>query len=363
MQSNDPRRFHPQEFVARAFLKKHIVFSLGLIVFNICNLVPPGNAVKDCRAAVPDAGQVENPVYNLVTEPAVVLGPNRSGRTGMGNVMSATFLRRASALMTLTLGALLLGPCAAAQRSGVPASAVRRKQKPAAGKPAADQPASTIPAYQPKPLTPVPLDQVPAVAPVVKYKDGELSIEAHNSTLSDVLKAVRQQTGAELEIPPNASERVVADLGPGPARQVLADLLNGTHFNYVMVGSSTDPSAVQSIFLTSKATSGSVESAATGVGRPRLPEPAPAAVAPEPDPPDSDDAEANDDQQPPADQSAEQQNSQTPGQAPKTPEQLLQELQRQQQQQQQQNGQPGQAQPGIFPNQPPTAAPHPNKPE
>jgi len=277
--------------------------------------------------------------------------------------MSGTVLRRASALMTLTLGALLLGPCAAAQRGGVPGSAVKKKQKPAAVKSAADQPASTIPAYQPKPLTPVPLDQVPAVAPVVKYKDGELSIEAHNSTLSDVLKAVRQQTGAELEVPPNATERVVADLGPGPARQVLAELLNGTHFNYVMVGSSTDPSSVQSIFLTSKTTSGSVESAATGVGRPRFPEPAPAAVATEPDPPDSDDAEANDDQQPPADQSAEPQNSQTPNQTPKTPEQLLQELQRQQQQQQR-NGQAGQPQPGLLPNQPPTAAPpNPNKPE
>ena len=364
MQTNDPRHFHPQELLKRAFLKKRIVFSLGLRVFNICNLVPLDTAVKDCKPAVSASGMLKTG-YNRASEPAVVLGPNCTGARGMGNVMSGTVLRRASALMTLTLGALLLGPCAAAQRSGVPRSAVKKKQKPAAGQAAAAQPVATIPAYQPKPLTPVPLDQVPAVAPVVKYKDGELSIEAHNSTLSDVLKAVRQQTGAELEIPPNATERVVADLGPGPARQVLADLLNGTHFNYVMVGSSTDPSAVLSIFLTSKTTSGSVESAATGLGRPRIPEPAPAATAPEADPPDADDAEANDEQQPAADQSAEQQNSQNPGQAPKTPEQLLQELQRQQQQQQQQqNGQAGQAQPGLLPNQPPTAAPpNSNKPE
>jgi len=58
---------------------------------------------------------------------------------------------------------------------------------------------------------------------------------AHNSTLADVLRAVRKLTGAEMEIPPNATERVVADIGPGPARTVLAELLNGTHFNYVMV--------------------------------------------------------------------------------------------------------------------------------
>ncbi len=55
-----------------------------------------------------------------------------------------------------------------------------------------------------------------------------------------------------MEIPPNATERVVADIGPAPARDVLAQLLNGTHFNYVMVGSTTDPSTIQSIILTAK---------------------------------------------------------------------------------------------------------------
>jgi hypothetical protein len=268
--------------------------------------------------------------------------------------------RPASLAATLTLCLACLPPTAAAQRGGVRRLPAKKQANSAQAK------AATLPAYKPAPLAPVPLDQVPAVAPVVNYKDGELSIEAHNSTLADVLKAVRQQTGAELEIPANASERVVADIGPGPARQVLAELLNGTHFNYVIVGSTTDPSAVQSIFLTSKSTAGPVESAATGIGRPRLPETSPAATVPEPDPPSddaNDGAENGEDSQ--ADQTADQQNSQNPGQqTPKTPEQLLQELQRQQQQQQQ-NGQPGRPQqPGILPNQPPTAAPpNPNKPE
>jgi hypothetical protein len=245
-------------------------------------------------------------------------------------------------------------PAATAQRGGVRKFGTKN-QKPPAGQ----AKTAALPAYQPAPLTPVPLDQVPAIAPVVKYKDGELTIEAHNSTLADVLKAVHQQTGAELELPPNATERVVADIGPGPAREVLAELLNGTHFNYVMVGSSSDPSAVHSIFLTSKASSSPGESA--GAARPRPPEPAPVAVVPEPaDSAETDDAESGD-EQPATDQTAEQQNSGQP--APKTPEQLLQELQRQQQQAQQKK-QPGQDQPGLLPNQPPTAAPPPpNKPE
>jgi hypothetical protein len=61
MQTNDPRHFHPQEFVVRAFLKKRIVFGLGLRVFNICNLVPPGNAVKDCGSATPDRRAARKP--------------------------------------------------------------------------------------------------------------------------------------------------------------------------------------------------------------------------------------------------------------------------------------------------------------
>jgi hypothetical protein len=266
-------------------------------------------------------------------------------------------LKRVFLFLALTLCSALLIPDATAQKGGVGKPAAK-KQKPSAAQPQAQAQNPAIPAYQPAPLSPVPLDQVPAVAPKVNYKDGELTIVAHNSTLVDVLKAVRQQTGAELEIPSNATERVIADLGPGPARQVLADLLNGTHFNYVMVGSSTDPSAVQSIFLTPKT---GVEAASSGAARPgQLPERPPATTVAEPEPPPADDTADgadNDDTPAAAEQTADQQNQQNPGQqTPKTPEQLLQELQRQQQQQQQQqqNGQPPQ---GILPNQPPTTAP------
>ena len=93
---------------------------------------------------------------------------------------------------------------------------------------------------------------MPALPPQVRYSRGQLTIVAENSTLADILRAVRAQTGAMVEVPPNATERVVTHLGPGPARDVLAALLNGTHFNYVMLGSPAHPDSVERLILTSK---------------------------------------------------------------------------------------------------------------
>jgi hypothetical protein len=218
--------------------------------------------------------------------------------------------------------------------------------------------------YKPETLAPLPLEQVPTVPPQVSYRNGELTIVAHNSTLGDVLRAVRKQTGANFDVPPNATERVVTDLGPGPARDVLAALLNGSHFDYVILGSISDPTQIERLVLTPKTTA-----------------PETASVAPPPPPPqtlpnrfgqpvnlqqvrpaenDSAESDAADDSVDNSDDSSTDQpddsanNSQDSGQAPtpKTPEQLLQELQRQQQLQQ-----PGQPQ-IVYPN----GLPSPNQP-
>jgi hypothetical protein len=98
-------------------------------------------------------------------------------------------------------------------------------------------------------LTP---EQRPAALPIVIYLDGKLSVSANNSTLGDVLRAIAAKTGAAIEIPGNAGERVVSQLGPAPARDVVAALLNGSHFNYVVVGTEADPNAVARVVLTAK---------------------------------------------------------------------------------------------------------------
>ena len=112
------------------------------------------------------------------------------------------------------------------------------------------------------PLTQVPLDQLPAAAPQVTYQDGMLAIAAQNATLAEILRDVRQLTGATIEIPPSgANERVVVQLGPGAPRDVLAALLNGTSFNYVMLGSTSNPMSVATVMLSSKP-GGEVQTAA-----------------------------------------------------------------------------------------------------
>ncbi|MBV9479130.1 MAG: hypothetical protein JO249_00035 [Acidobacteria bacterium] len=94
-------------------------------------------------------------------------------------------------------------------------------------------------------------EAIPPSPPEVQYADGQLTIDAANSTLGDILKAVRDALGAEIDIPAKASrERMAARLGPGPAREVLSSLLGWTEYNYVIQASDDDPTSIQSILLT-----------------------------------------------------------------------------------------------------------------
>jgi len=110
---------------------------------------------------------------------------------------------------------------------------------------------SPLPSGQMGPLPQIPLDSIPPVPPEVTYRDGDLTIVAPNSTLSDILRCIRDQTGAEMEIPV-ASDRVATRFRPGPVRRVLVELLNGSHFNYVLVGSLADVNSVTRVVLLPK---------------------------------------------------------------------------------------------------------------
>jgi len=71
----------------------------------------------------------------------------------------------------------------------------------------------------------------------VIFRNGMLRIHTERATLAQVLFEVQKLTGAEIAIPAGAeSEEIAADLGPAPAREVLATLLNGSRYNFIFVG-------------------------------------------------------------------------------------------------------------------------------
>jgi len=220
---------------------------------------------------------------------------------------------------------------------------------------------------QPPPPPPTP-EQGPSSPPEVSYQAGQLLIVARNSTMGDVLNAVKQKTGAAVEMPASSSERVVGKFGPGAPRDVMAQLLNGSHYDYVLLGSPADPGALKKVVLMARVSGPqpnpsqqAQQQMPPGHANPGFQNPAyqqNLQAVPEVDndqpveeanPDTSQDVQPpEEEQQPTADQAPADQPQ--PGQQPmvKTPEQLLRELQQQQQQQQQdQNGQP------APPQQPP----------
>ena len=269
--------------------------------------------------------------------------------------------------VALSLAILCPAVFTSAQAAG---SAQRRAIKARAKK--AELP--PLPSGPTGPVQPMPLDAIASVPPQVTYENNQLTIIASNSTLADVLRAVRKTTGADIDVPA-APERVVTHLGPGPARDVLADLLNGSRFNYVLLGAAGNDTALTRVVLVAKtegATSPSqpvppaqqpgMGMAQTGPGV----QPPPGAVPPDVNDPavadeNSDNNVVDDnngvDQQPPP-EAAEQPNpdQSNPDQPQvKTPQQMLQEMQqRQMQMQMQQQQQPGQPPQGSgMPPHPP----------
>ena len=93
----------------------------------------------------------------------------------------------------------------------------------------------------------------PAVPPpkppvTVTFGNGMLRIRAEKATFAQVLSEVQRQTKAEIAIPAGADkEEVDADLGPAPVLDVLASLLNGSPYNFILVGNEL---SVERVILT-----------------------------------------------------------------------------------------------------------------
>lgn len=177
---------------------------------------------------------------------------------------SASVARRLAARFTASLTAcaalcatpllLLPGAPVNAQTSGAQTNGAqtnRAQAKSTSAPPAAhahksvhthEKPSPAVPAPLPPPppapvLPPVPnwpANDLPGAASVV-YDSRGLLIVASNSSLSQILKDISTDTGAKVE-GLGADQRIFGTYGPGPARDVISQLLDGSGYNVLMIG-------------------------------------------------------------------------------------------------------------------------------
>lgn len=119
--------------------------------------------------------------------------------------------------------------------------------------PQAEEPASTVP--EPEPPAPQPAPKKVDIA----VEGGLLSLNSNKASLAEVLDELRKQTGAEIVVPAGAErEEVAVSLGPAAPRDVIAQLLNGSRYNFIIVGAHNDASKVERLILTPKTGGGVV---------------------------------------------------------------------------------------------------------
>jgi hypothetical protein len=229
-------------------------------------------------------------------------------------------------------GALVTAQANTAQTSPAPAPAstpthksVHLRKKPAA---AVVAPAPQ-PAPPPAPVLPPPPDwpanDLPVAASVV-YDSRGLLVVASNSSLAQILKEVSIDTGAKLEgmgaDPGTLDQRIYGTYGPGPARDVLNQLLDGSGYNVLLIGDRGQGTPRRIVL-----------SPQSGSAMPNTAHNAPTQPSADDNESDQSPPEAEQEQPPPQ----PVQNGSAPPVPVRTPQQMMQERDRQQQQMQ--NGQ------------------------
>lgn len=112
-------------------------------------------------------------------------------------------------------------------------------------------------AVAPAPPPPARPAEMPPKPPKVACNGDTLTISADNSTLESILALVRGCTGAKMDVPEGAGKiRSFEQLGPGPVRKVLDELLSGTQYNYVIQSSDQNPAKVETVLLTMRTSEG-----------------------------------------------------------------------------------------------------------
>lgn len=127
------------------------------------------------------------------------------------------------------------------------------------------------------PAQPVPasLPPAPSKPPLrVTFNDGLLTISSNKASLSEILFEVHERTGADIAIPAGAEqEKVAAEFGPGPAPEVLAHLLNGSSFNFLILSAEGGSGRLDRVILSPRTEGGVSAPPAPMPGRQPAPAP------------------------------------------------------------------------------------------
>ncbi|MGC1423193.1 MAG: hypothetical protein WA354_15720 [Terracidiphilus sp.] len=181
-------------------------------------------------------------------------------------------------------------------------------------------------AQAPPPMPNWPVNDKPNPASVVWDANG-LRINASNSSLQQILNEVSTETGTKVE-GMGADQRIYGVYGPGKARDVISQLLQGSGYNILLAGD-IGQGAPREIVLSPR------QSGPAG---------APGGMNRQQQDPDEDIPDQPEEQQQPIQPPPQSQAPMRPGFGPngpiRTPQQVMEEMQQRQLQQQQQQGAP-----------------------
>lgn len=151
---------------------------------------------------------------------------------------SARFYGYAAVCAGILALALVAPPAAIGQDRVVPPATPKHAIPHRPGAHARKAALQSDPAPTPPPPAPEPpkwpANEAPA-PPAVTWDSQGLRIEASNSSLHQIMDEVATRTGAKVE-GLGTDERVFGEYGPGPARDVLSQLLHGSNYNVLMLG-------------------------------------------------------------------------------------------------------------------------------
>jgi hypothetical protein len=93
--------------------------------------------------------------------------------------------------------------------------------------------------------------QTSSATPGISYEKGVLRVHVSDTTLNALLNQLAGVTGMRMDIPEGGrDERLgIVELGPGSAREVLAELLSESPYDYVIQSPLDDPGRIQSVLL------------------------------------------------------------------------------------------------------------------